>query len=75
MLTPELANELTRLRIAETNEQAINHSRLGQFPADASVFAFRRPRVIPLVAAVEVRHAPRQGDRHHIERRLGELRR
>ena len=74
MLTAELAIELTRLRIEEVNQRATLVSRLGELPAASALFGFRRS-VVPLPAPVEVRQAPRQGDRQRIQRRLGELRR
>lgn len=74
MLTPELAIELTRLRIEEVSQRATLVSRLGELPPTPSLLAFRR-RVVPLAEVVEVLQAPRQNERQRIQRRLGELRR
>lgn len=63
MLTPELAVELTRLRIQQTNERATLVSRLGALPVAQPLFSFRR-RVIPLPCAVELRPKLRSNQPH-----------
>ena len=66
MLIPELALELSRIRIQHMNDRATLVSRLGELPAARPLFSFRR-RVISLPVAVEVRPAPARGELSHTE--------
>ncbi len=80
MLIPELAIELTRIRIQHANERASLVSQLGNLPAPPALFSFRR-RVTPLSGAIELRpqsagtaRRSAHRDRQRIARRLEEMR-
>jgi len=68
MLIPELALELSRIRIQHMNDRATLKSRLGELPAGQPLFSFRR-RVVSLPGTVEIRRSTVPGEPSRTETR------